>query len=47
MIPGFIFDEAKSKLFFEDNVGITPVILASSSTETEFMYSVDIITPPI
>ena len=47
MIPGFIYDEAKSKLFFEDNVGITPVILASSSTETEFMYSVDIITPPI
>src|SRR5687767_8462007 len=41
MIFGGIYNTAKSKLFFEDNVGITPLIL-KESTSTNFQFQVEI-----
>ena len=39
MIYGSVYDVSKSKLFNEDNVGITPLILKQSS-KTEFLFDI-------
>ncbi|MEI7900193.1 MAG: hypothetical protein WCK89_08065 [bacterium] len=41
MIPGFIYTSAASKLYYSDNVGITPVI-GSGVSATGFAYSVSL-----
>jgi len=38
-IPGFIYDLTKSNLFYEDNIGITPVV-PQSSTVTNFSFHI-------
>ncbi len=46
MIFGGIYDEEKSKDFFEDNVGITPLILKGSQ-QTDFKFDISIISNSI
>ena len=40
MITGYIFDESKSQMFWEDNIGITPLIIKTSNIK-DYSFSIE------